>query len=744
MSKRWLVGCAVAGYVAACASAADFRVPPADVPPGAAPAAPAAVDLDTLDLARLVDQDAMTALALKDEDFYVDALAASFGGDPLKAFEWVRTRVQYQPYAGVLRGPQRTLVARAGNAADRALLLAALLKELGVKARFATAKLDDAAADAVVETAFGPTSTSMAAPRGEAIEAVAARAARDYALLRAQLSAEADGAADSSMAAAREAARAHVWVEAEIDGAWTALDPAAGKAGRTLASATGTADTLPDSAYQTVTFRVEASSLADGAVSTAVVLDVTAKAADISAAAIFLAFIEDPQEAGLGGAIRGAVGGKARYVPVLWIEGEPHVGEAIAGLVGAARENAAADFFGGDSEAAPELARLELTIETAGGGAGQASATRTILDRAPGVTTLAADTPLADMPMAQGLAGPTAQIHNIWVSTGPLDLKNAYALRALALSEVVLTYSDPEKTEGLSPADLLWPVAAFNATLPMAMENSALPGMNTRSDVKTFTGRPRVTVVSSGPADGPDGAAYRLSEIDLKLGGATVLARGGHAREAFETRLWVGVVEAAMESEFGRRSTGLIFDAATTVVTSASLAADAPLVRLGTGGDTLPDGAPRNARAAADAGHALFAPAGAMAAWWDVDPATGETRPMLGPDLGGFRSYGGYRPGPSNHLNSSYTRQRSGLSANGGGNVTHISADGRRSIDYGPNGRIARAGGGGPPPNRCGGGSEYMIIVGCVSLPAGWALREAYAVVLTEIVLAAAATIMQL
>jgi len=745
MFNRLFLSLALAGLMSGTVLASDFRVPAQDAK-GALPQAPQPVDLESLDMAKLVDQDAMAAFALKDEGFYLDALAATFAGDPLKALEWVATKTRYQPYAGVLRGGRGALVAQAGNAADRALLLSGLLKELGQKTRFAFAELDDAAADALVDSSFGAASVSMSAPRGEATDAVAERAARDYALLRPALSAEADAAADTSRAVARSAARAHVWVEAEIGGVWTAMDPSAGEVGKTLATASSTADEIPETFYQTVTLTLTATTIIDGAIETSDSLKVTMKAAQVSADAIFLGFVEDPKQGGIGGAVGRAVGTERGYVPVLWVEGDPNVGDVIPGLVPAGGGGGPLDMLGEPEPraAGPELARLELTIETAAPGEDTVRAVRTLLDRAPAVDTIAADTALSAMPMAKDLPVPASIIHNVWISTGPLDLKNAYALRALALTEVVMTFSDPAKIKGLGPSDLLWPAAAFNAAVPMALENSAIAGMNDRSDVKVFTGRPRVSLFSSGAVDGPDGADYRLSEIDLKLGGATVLAREGHAKEAFEARLWVGIVESAMETEFGLRAGAMLFDPETTTRSSASLASDLPLVRLGTGSAELPADAPRNARASLGEGHLLFAPDGTLAAWWEVDPATGAARGVLAPDLGGQRSYGGYTPEPTRRLDSSWGRQRTGLQSNGGGNVTHISPDGRRSIDYGPNGRIARAGGGGPPPNRCGGGSEYMIILGCVSLPAGWALREAYAVVLTEIVLAAAGVILQL
>jgi len=53
--------------------------------------------------------------------------------------------VKYDPYPGVLRGAQGTLWSKAGNAADQAVLLAALLAEALVPTRFVIGSLDDAA-----------------------------------------------------------------------------------------------------------------------------------------------------------------------------------------------------------------------------------------------------------------------------------------------------------------------------------------------------------------------------------------------------------------------------------------------------------------------------------------------------------------------------------------------------------------------------------------------------------------------
>ena len=52
-------------------------------------------------------------------------------------FRFVADEIAYEPYPGILRGALGTLQARAGNSADKALLLAALLDASLIRYRFA-------------------------------------------------------------------------------------------------------------------------------------------------------------------------------------------------------------------------------------------------------------------------------------------------------------------------------------------------------------------------------------------------------------------------------------------------------------------------------------------------------------------------------------------------------------------------------------------------------------------------------
>lgn len=67
-----------------------------------------------------------------------------------EAVDLVRA-IRTEPYAGVLRGAAGTWAAKAGGPADKAVLLAELLRRQGRSVRYAHAKLNDAQIDAVLE-----------------------------------------------------------------------------------------------------------------------------------------------------------------------------------------------------------------------------------------------------------------------------------------------------------------------------------------------------------------------------------------------------------------------------------------------------------------------------------------------------------------------------------------------------------------------------------------------------------------
>jgi hypothetical protein len=81
--------------------------------------------------------------AIPREGFDPEALAKSLGGDPVKAAEFVRTRIAIEPVRGFVKGAQGALVSRRAGWADRALLLATLVADKSpslVKGTLAAAK----------------------------------------------------------------------------------------------------------------------------------------------------------------------------------------------------------------------------------------------------------------------------------------------------------------------------------------------------------------------------------------------------------------------------------------------------------------------------------------------------------------------------------------------------------------------------------------------------------------------------
>ncbi len=96
--------------------------------------------------ARVIDQSQLDPVAL----------VGRLDADPLGIIAFVRNRIAYQPYPGALRGVRGVLMARAGNALDQSLLLAALLHEAGFAARINHVRLADSQLPHLLAEALRP------------------------------------------------------------------------------------------------------------------------------------------------------------------------------------------------------------------------------------------------------------------------------------------------------------------------------------------------------------------------------------------------------------------------------------------------------------------------------------------------------------------------------------------------------------------------------------------------------------
>lgn len=96
--------------------------------------------------------------AIDETAFDVAALGLDMAFDEADAIiDHLRATVDYEVYAGVLRGAEGALIAGAGNALDQALLLATLLTDAAYDVRIAVGELTDADAWRLIERMFAAT-----------------------------------------------------------------------------------------------------------------------------------------------------------------------------------------------------------------------------------------------------------------------------------------------------------------------------------------------------------------------------------------------------------------------------------------------------------------------------------------------------------------------------------------------------------------------------------------------------------
>ncbi|HYG59522.1 MAG TPA: transglutaminase domain-containing protein, partial [Symbiobacteriaceae bacterium] len=93
----------------------------------------------------------------------IEDLAEMLRNDPVRIYEWVRNNIDFEPYYGTVKGTMQTLREKAGNDADQAALLIALLRAAGIPARYVYGTVDIPADQAA--NWLGVTDRSMAANR---------------------------------------------------------------------------------------------------------------------------------------------------------------------------------------------------------------------------------------------------------------------------------------------------------------------------------------------------------------------------------------------------------------------------------------------------------------------------------------------------------------------------------------------------------------------------------------------------
>ncbi len=221
------------------------------------------------------------------------ALAGSARSDAELA-GWVRAHLGFQPYAGFQRGAMGTLASGSGNAADRALLLATMLRTRGIDARLVRGTLPSAKAPSVtparlpvvpeedarvvalakaagVDPARLREAPAEARVLGASLQTrVERRVQRDRAALLAALA----GKVPAPTGAALPPASEHWWVRTPAGDLDPTLESGTPRTGVEVAL-----DALPADACQTL--RVQCKLRVEGAAEDTSLLDVTLRTADV-------------------------------------------------------------------------------------------------------------------------------------------------------------------------------------------------------------------------------------------------------------------------------------------------------------------------------------------------------------------------------------------------------------------------------------------------------------------------------
>lgn len=561
-------------------------------------------------------------------DWTVEDRALSLAPGIESAFAVVRDEIAFEAYAGILRGAQGTYASRAGNAADRALLLAGLLKRRGMKVRFVLGSLDPPHRERLFARIFDTTVTSWEhpPPAGEAgslHQRLFARASSDFNRVRRALGDRLPPVTAPAHENVRAEMDPHVWVQVWTADSWIDLDPSFAEArpGQVFGAVRQAVEELPAELHQRITIRVVAEHLSSGSLTSRALLIVARNAVDLNHVPVALLHAPSQGMGGLGAAMGRAFGrGTETWTPMLWIAGE---------FVPGARFDAAASTF------VAEWLEFELTWP-----GGRTEITRRpLLDRGDAAWRSASPLSLGTLrPLVRNDEGALAlqAIHNIWFSGSRHDV-GAY-LRGM--EALLLEASAPLSGEATRPpsddfADSFWPFAMRNLTAMFWTDHVAIPLLNDTPGVRVYPDGLRIAVFSTAPA--PDDELSIAA--DLRRDHLRGLARAGGERTLAEKKLRFGILQGALEHEFMHDLAVAINGSADDIVsTSARLATVSLVSWTPQSAGTLPEGGQATALVrSALARNTLVVSTSTgldqLDAWWEVDAATGDTRAVGGPGL---------------------------------------------------------------------------------------------------------------
>ncbi len=577
------------------------------------------------------------------------------------AFQLLQNEIGFDSYCGVLRGAQGTYAQRAGNALDRALLLAAMLGKQGMVVRFARGRLAADRCDQLLQRLFqpvGPTDPTLATaspPLRALLDRVQVRAARDFTALEAALRTSPIAAAASPTLAElrdelRDEVQDHFWVQVQQGETWLDLDPAFRDLvpGKTATVVQQTYAQLPAALHQQLAVRIVAETLVAGASHLTTTLKAEQPVIAWLDRQVFVLHVADDRLGhGIQGALTGALG--RPYRPALAVDGEIQFGEptryqgsAGGGVIDALAAEPSAPAAAEASE--PFVAEwLELELRCPDGRVELHR--RALVDRAgPALRQLASFevTQLTALPVdAQGPCF-CRDVHQVVASSGRHDL-HAYATAMVELATSLTAKPAAEaKAQANDGIEALWPFALQTFGWMLIADERLVPALGDAEGVRLYPDLPRLWLASlvHGVGAGSDSLILDLRR-DLLRG---VIDDPTKAPQLAARKLWFGALTGALEHELLAEVSMQVAGDPTKVRTTSSAQDGKPLRRLDPTDLGLVPGLVAAATPAAQITAALQrgsrvvlsmqAASSSDTAFWEID-AVGNTRPVYGLDWNG-------------------------------------------------------------------------------------------------------------
>lgn len=537
------------------------------------------------------------------------------------AFTAIATGIRFEPYAGILRGPAATALARAGNAADQALLLAQVLKAKGYRVRFVRGTLAGKNLDTLIRGMYPPELPKIEFPPA-------------YVPF--------DPAADTAL---HKVASDHIWLELDQgNGSWLPLDPTFPRAriGDAYATAEKRFDALTDTMYQTLSIAVHEETM-DG--KDRLLGKLEARTADLGLRPLTLTEIgvprfQPPAETArktavdmFGGALSGAAPDKDKRQDTQGPR-QP-LGVVIRRAVNGPQVTPLANSLLRDDQPGSEIRREWLSFEI----------------RTPGAPPVLIERDLfvADAPGASGKRPSNLRRYGIVVVPGAIDPEdiNRYASGLGAAIDLKATraqldqlaavkapgHSEIDKAAALGEQVNLLSLHVLG--LKLAAESSVMSRrLAATSGVAYAQSLPRIVIVSSvstSPSTTGTSIDWRLNRVEAW----PYPGNAGRVAEHFQTAR--GIQDNILESRFVERMLG-IAEAANTSNLIAHVAGGQSAMLLFTSADIGRLGAveglspyPRRlVETSLKAGREVIIPpkpetlAGrARLGWWERDPVSG-------------------------------------------------------------------------------------------------------------------------